>query len=162
MDIEIKRLYKLPSNLLQQFFYRVIYVPGGQPPFPFETIYKPELYKYIKNLGDKRGDIIFTATAGAEIAGIVWVRLFSSANPGCGYVSDYIPELSISIKEPYQRQGIGTRLIKYILSELEALNCPAVSINVDARNPAKAFYDSLGFEKVKEQDESEIMLKKLR
>jgi ribosomal protein S18 acetylase RimI-like enzyme len=44
----------------------------------------------------------------------------------------------------YQRMGIGTALLKTLISEAEQLEIP-VRLRVMAVNPAKSFYERLGF-----------------
>jgi hypothetical protein len=44
----------------------------------------------------------WVADAGSELAGAVWVRLFTSELKGFGYVDDRTPELSIAVKQEYR------------------------------------------------------------
>ena len=83
--------------------------------------------------------------------GAVWVRLWSAADPGYGYVGEGIPELAIALHPNYRRQGIGTALLKQLLEAAQSVYL-AVSLNVRGDNPVVRLYERLGFVKVEGSD----------
>lgn len=79
---------------------------------------------------DMDGDIIGFSTGGRERTG---------KYPG------FSGELyAIYILEEYQRQGIGKKLLKQVLEELERANHHSVLVWVLEHNPAADFYESSG------------------
>lgn len=61
----------------------------------------------------------------------------------------YTAHLHIDIMEEYQRQGIGTELIKALFAKLTELEVEGVYLICDAKNDgAKSFYQKMGFEDI--------------
>ena len=88
------------------------------------------------------------------------MRIFTSADPGYGYIDDDTPELSIAMLPEYRGQGIGTQLLTRLLSQVKSLYS-TVSLSVSSDNPAWHLYDRLGFEIVSQSGNSLIMKKDL-
>ena len=105
----------------------------------------PALTQYWKDWG-REGDlgvVAESAAAGYPVA-CAWVRLFSRAEPGYGYVGEGIPELGIGTIAAARSQGIGTRVIERLLEVCRG--CFAgVSLSVHENNPAIRLYERLGF-----------------
>lgn len=49
-------------------------------------------------------------------------------------------------------KGIGKALIDFIITELQTANARMLELNVNRNNKAKAFYEKLGFEVIREED----------
>lgn len=107
---------------------------------------RPELAKYVKGWG-RDGDMGVIALDGDRSLGAVWLRLFSSDNPGYAYLSDRIPELAIAVLPEYRNRGIGTQLLKQIIADAKQVY-PAISLSVRTDNPAYHLYQRIGFEVV--------------
>ena len=118
--------------------------------------------KYVQNWGLYAGDrgLIAVIEENQTLIGAVWLRMFKSNNPGYGYVNDYTPELSIAILPEYRSQGIGTKLLTTLFSEVKSCYS-AVSLSVSADNPALRLYRRLGFEVISQHDNSLTMKKDL-
>lgn len=77
--------------------------------------------------------------------GVVWLRYFTAADPGFGFVDASIPELCVWVAEGQRGLGLGTRLITGIFEQARAMALPAISLSVEAGNPARSLYERLGF-----------------
>jgi len=94
-----------------------------------------------------------------EIIGAVWVRLYKKSDPSYGFVDKNIPDLVISVKEEYRGNGIGTKLLKALISVVKESGFSAISISVDVKNPALRLYKRLGAKIIKQVDgENPVML----
>ncbi|NLT51657.1 MAG: GNAT family N-acetyltransferase, partial [Ignavibacteria bacterium] len=82
-------------------------------------------------------------------------------NQGYGYISDDIPELSMSVLEEYRNIGIGSELLTSLFNELRNRRIAKVSLSVDKRNKAFNFYKRNGFIISEELDYSVKMIKEL-
>ena len=51
-----------------------------------------------------------------------------------------------------QRRGLGKALINFIAEELRSSGASALELNVKRDNPARLFYEKLGFEVIREED----------
>ncbi|MFK7932381.1 MAG: GNAT family N-acetyltransferase [Saprospiraceae bacterium] len=80
------------------------------------------------------------------------IILFKKSTIGRLYVNRQLDEIrvvDISILPKFQKQGIGTFLLKNILAEGKK-TATKVVLHVEQYNPALALYERLGFEKKKE------------
>ncbi len=158
----IRSIEATDHSFLWAMLDRALYVLPGTSPLPKDVIFQPKLAKYVENWGSKEGDrgVIAILADSQTCIGAAWLRMFKSHNPGYGYVDDYTPELSIAVLPEYRGQGIGTKLLTKLFSEVK--NCyPAVSLSVSSENPALQLYRRLGFEAIAQYNDSLTMKKHL-
>lgn len=91
------------------------------------------------------GDYGWVATAGARPTGVVWVKYFPAHAPGYGFVRADVPELSVCVLPGYRRAGLGAALLEAALREARHRSLGALSLSVEAGNPARRLYERLGF-----------------
>lgn len=105
----------------------------------------PILSRYVKGWG-REGDmgVMAIAPQTEQKIGAAWVRLWSEDDRGFGFVQPEIPELAIAVLPEYRGQGVGTQLLKQLVS-IAADVYPAISLSVRANNPALRLYERLGF-----------------
>lgn len=157
MNMIIRPLSKAEYPLLEEFLYEAIYQPDGEPMLAHEIIYQPEIFLYIDGFG-QTGDRCLAAEVDGRVVGVVWVRLFSGEKRGYGTIDDITPELSISLKQGFRGRGIGSALLRAMLTLLRSEGIERVSLSVQKVNPAARLYHSLGFEIVEELHDEYIML----
>jgi ribosomal protein S18 acetylase RimI-like enzyme len=131
------------QDFLWEMLYQAIYVPDGSPPPPRDTIFRPDLARYVQGWGQP-DDVGILAMAEQKRAGAAWTRLLSGDNRGYGYVDDSIPELSIAILPEYRGMGIGAALLERLLAAARD-RYPGVSLSVTPTNPARRLYERAGF-----------------
>ena len=140
--------------VLDTFLYYAIFIPKGVAQPPFDIIYQPELQVYVKDFGEQKGDVCYVAECEGKIIGAVWVRIMKDY----GHVSDDMPSLAISLLPEYRNNGIGTALMKKMLSSLRELGYKGVSLSVQKQNYACSMYRKLGFKAIQEKNEEYIMV----
>ena len=140
--------------VLDTFLYYAIFIPKGVAQPPFDIIYQPDLQVYVKDFGERKGDVCYVAECDGKIIGAVWVRIMNDY----GHVSDEMPSLAISLLPEYRNNGIGTALMKKILSSLRELGYKGVSLSVQKQNYACSMYRKLGFKAIQEKNEEYIMV----
>lgn len=89
----------------------------------------------------ERGDHGFVASINGEPVGVVWA-LFDR---GYGFVAEEIPELVINVSAHHQGHGIGTALLKQLITHAEQQRWPGISLSVETGNPAEQLYRRHGF-----------------
>ena len=158
----IRPLTAQDEPFLWEMLYQAIYVPEGQPPPERAILAEPSIARYVAGWSHRPGDLGFAALEplARQPVGAAWLRLFSPAEPGYGFVSAEIPELSAAILPAYRGQGLGTRLLEALL-QAAAQQYSAVSLSVSSENPAARLYQKLGFETISSSASSLTMLKKL-
>jgi ribosomal protein S18 acetylase RimI-like enzyme len=126
----------------------------------------PYLAKYVRGWG-RTGDLGTIAVGdGAQPLGAAWVRLLIGAEKNYAVVADGVPELAVAVLPQYIGQGIGARLLAWLLDDARAIY-PAVVLSVRAANPARRLYERMGFATVdtvvnRVDGKSFVMLKDLQ
>jgi SAM-dependent methyltransferase/GNAT superfamily N-acetyltransferase len=149
------------EGFLWEMLYHALHVPAGQPPFPREIVKEPDIARYVAGWGQP-DDLGFLAwdDATQQPVGAIWLRRFTNANAGYGFVAEDVPELSIALLPDYRNRGIGTALLTCLLSTVEQ-RYPALTLSVSADNPALRLYQRFGFTIVAQHGTSLTMTKEL-
>ena len=153
----IREMQRAEYPLLEKFLYEAIFIPDGVEPPPKSIIYRPELQVYISEFGKSKHDIALVADVNGEIVGAVWIRIMNDY----GHIDDNTPSLAISVDKAYRNKGIGTALVKEMLSILKRRRYEQVSLSVQKANFAAEMYRKLGFQVIGENEEEYLMVKKL-
>jgi GNAT superfamily N-acetyltransferase len=118
------------------------------------------LARYTENWG-RPGDLALIAMESGHPIGAAWLRRFTSASPGYGFVDDETPELTIAVVPSRRRHGIGQELLDALLEQARAAGHRSVSLSVEHGSDAVAFYERNGFAEVGEYHGAFTMLKQL-
>lgn len=143
--------------LLDEFLYQAIFIPKGAEPPQRDIIGQPELQVYVQNFGQQSGDSCLVADVGGEPVGAVWVRIMNDY----GHIDDRTPSFAISLLPQYRGHGIGTALMRAMLSQLRENGVGQASLAVQKDNYAVKMYRKCGFEVVGENEQEYIMLCRL-
>lgn len=154
MDYTIQEIQKQEYSLLDNFLYEAIFVPEGIEPPPKTIITSPELQVYVEHFGELKDDWGLVAKVDGKIVGAVWVRIMNDY----GHIDDETPSLAISLYKEYRGFGIGTAMMKGILTLLKSHGYSRVSLSVQKANYAVKLYLKVGFEIVRENEEEYIMV----
>ncbi len=167
MSYAIRPLIPSDEPFLWEMLYQALFVPPGTEALPKGIIYQPELAKYVRDWQEDDNGFIAVLESSQISIGATWIRLFNSNNPGYGYISEEIPELSIAILSEYRDmplalssayRGVGTELLLHLFEHLKN-RYHAISLSVSLENPAVRLYQRLGFEIIAQLDNSLTMKK---
>ena len=154
MNIHIREIKSNEYNLLDDFLYKAIFILEGVEAPPREIINAPELQVYVQDFGKREGDICFVAEVEEKIVGAVWVRIMDDY----GHVEDGVPSFAISLYKEYRGLGIGTAMMKQMLTELKIRGYQKTSLAVQKTNYAVKMYKNVGFKIVDENEDEYIMV----
>jgi len=154
MEYTIREIQKQEYPLLDNFLYEAIFIPEGIEPPPKTIIASPELQVYVERFGESKDDWGLVAEVDGKIVGAVWVRSMNDY----GHIDDETPSLAISLYKKYRGFGIGTAMMKEILTLLKSHGYSRVSLSVQKANYAAKMYLKIGFEIVRENEEEYIMV----
>lgn len=157
MNINIRKIYSNEHKLLDDFLYEAIFIPEGVEAPPRDIVNSPELQVYVENFGTREGDICFVAEVEEKIVGAAWVRIMNDY----GHIEDGVPSFAISLYKDYRGRGIGTALMKQMLSELKKRGYHKTSLAVQKANYAVKMYQNVGFIIIDENEEEFIMVYEL-
>jgi ribosomal protein S18 acetylase RimI-like enzyme len=94
----------------------------------------------------------------SPIIGAAWYRLFPADAPGYGFVAPGIPELAVAVVPEFRGMGVGTALLRALISRASEVGYRGISLSVDSRNPALGLYERLGFQVVKDGESPTMLL----
>jgi GNAT superfamily N-acetyltransferase len=155
--IVIEKLRLEEKELLKFFLYEAIFIPKGVEAPPREIVEQPELRIYYEDFGTGPADHCLVARAEGRVVGAVWTRIMNDY----GHVDDETPSFAISLIPEFRGQGIGTALMREMLSLLKEHGCRQASLAVQKANYAVRMYKNVGFEIIDENDEEYIMVCRL-
>jgi ribosomal protein S18 acetylase RimI-like enzyme len=112
--------------------------------------------RYVEGWG-RPGDRSLVLVEGFQPVGAAWYRLFTSDEPGYGFVDAQTPELTIAIVPSRRGRGLGDGLLARLLEQARRDGFGAISLSVEPDNPALALYERHGFTKVGERGGAWIM-----
>ena len=141
-------------SLLEDFLYHAIFLPPDVEPLPREIIFEPNVYIYIKDFGGK-DDRGLVAEKDGKVIGAAWTRII----PAYGHIDNETPELAISVLPEFRKHGVGTMLMTHLF-ELLRREYKQTSLSVQQKNDAVRFYQRLGYEIIRKNDEEFIMIKR--
>ncbi len=153
-NFRIRQLLPGEVTMMKRFLYEAIFVPEGSDPPPEEITDSPGLQVYIRDFGKYKDDHCLAAETEGRITGMIWCRIINDY----GHVDDETPSLALSVLKEYCGIGIGTALLKEMLSLLKSLGYFRVSLSVQKENRAVTLYQKAGFHTVKETEEEYIMV----
>lgn len=156
MNISFRPIISSDEPFLWEMLYLALYVPEGRPAFPPEILQEPDIACYAQCWG-RPGDWGLVACDANTPVGAIWLRQWSGEEKGYGYVSPAVPELSIALLPEYRYKGLGSRMIKKVISMAHG-KYPGLSLSVVESSPARRLYERLGFRKVGQVLDSAVML----
>lgn len=155
MDFHVREANRRAEPFLEEMLYEAIFVAAGDPPPPRSVIDHPDLSRYVRGFGRRKGDVgLIAETPAGDLIGAAWVRRLPSDEPGYGFVDEETPELSMAVVAGWRGSGVGTALLTRLLD-----STPRCSLSVDDRNRAVSLYARFGFDVVSSNGHSLTMLR---
>lgn len=145
-------------HLLDNFLYMAKFVPKGTLPLSKDfVINDPNNNIYIKDFGTKKDDFCLVASTNDKIIGAIWARIVNDLS----HIDNFTPSICISLYKKYRKKGIGTELMKQMLSVLKNRDFKQVSLCVHKDNPAIKLYKNCDFKVFKEDGDKLMMVCKI-
>ena len=157
-DVLIRKLAADEIGLLRDFLYEAIFIPEGVDPPERDIVERPELKIYYDAFGSGPADHCLVAETGGRVIGAAWTRIMKDY----GHVDDETPSFAISLLPEYRGRGIGTQMMRVMLSLLKECGYEQASLAVQKANYAVRMYKNVGFEIIDENEEEYIMICRLK
>ncbi|MBM0225243.1 MULTISPECIES: GNAT family N-acetyltransferase [Micromonospora] len=126
-----------------------------------EILTNPELAHYVTGWMQPGDFGVIAVDLADRPVGAAWCRYLTAADPGYGYVSDDVPELTIGVVESWRNRGVGRALLRAVLYVAHDWGLQAVSLSVERANFAARLYASEGFHTVESFDDADTMVAEL-
>ena len=150
----LRTLRKEETELLKDFLYEAIFIPEGVEPPDRSIIEQPELSIYYDDFGSGNADNCIVAEDNGKVIGAVWTRIMNDY----GHVDNETPSFAISLYKEYRGEGIGTELMRKMISLLKEQGYKKASLAVQKTNYAVKMYKKVGFKIIDENSEEYIMV----
>lgn len=118
---------------------------------------RPKLWRYASGWSPPRDQGVIAEDGIGTPVGAAWWRYFPSTEPGFGFVAGDVPEVSIAVPRPWRGHGVGRRLLGELERVAAHAGVTALSLSVEASNPAVRLYRRLGYEETATIDGSHTM-----
>ena len=105
----------------------------------------PEVSKAVEDRGDRDGDAAVIATVNSIPVGAAWYRYWSDDNFINGFIDESTPVVVIGVQSNYRRQGIGGKLIEWLIDHASRHAIQQLSLSVSKDNHALGLYQQQGF-----------------
>jgi GNAT superfamily N-acetyltransferase/DNA-binding transcriptional ArsR family regulator len=150
--VVIRDLEPHEIGFLREMLYAALAWRPDVPLPPAEWVLAhPQVSVFHEDWG-RAGDTALVAELEGRLVGLVWYRLFTEAAHGEGYVDAETPELAIAVADGHRGQGIGRRLLLAAHERARADGLTRLSLSVDADNPARRLYASVGYREYEPED----------
>ncbi len=131
--------------------------PGTVVRAPAEVLGDPALAHYVSGWPGPQ-DRGVLAVVDEVAVGAAWWRFLPADDPGYGFVSSDVPEVSVGVQPAHRGQGTGTALLRALVAAAAGDGLVGLSLSVERDNPALALYRRLGFVEVGGGDGAATML----
>lgn len=145
--------------LLDHFLRLAVFVPQGEPEPDDSIVTEPGLRAYVEDFGRRAGDRGVIATRNGDTVGAAWARVFPDGTEVYGRLDDQTPVLAMAVEAGSRGNGIGTLMLRSLMSQLADDGYECLSLSVQSDNSvAVALYTSHGFEVVDQSDGELVMV----
>ena len=146
MTILLRESRRADLPFLQEMLYEAVFWrAGANRPSLQEGLAYPEVRKALADWGERDGDIAVVATVDAAPIGASWLRFWTDDNFEIGYIDETIPVLAIGVHRDYRHQGVGGRMIRWLLDYAAKHAIQRISLSVSKDNYALHLYRQQGF-----------------
>ena len=146
----------LEAMLYEAFFWST----EMERPVLAEMRVRPEFRELLADWG-RPGDVAVLAFTAGAASGAAWFRSWTPAVHSYGFVDADTPELGLAVARDFRGRGIGRQLLRALFESARERGYQRLSLSVAPANPARALYESEGFQKVGEVGTSWTMLREL-
>jgi len=109
---------------------------------------------------ERAGDTAVIALDDTILAGAAWYRFYTDNNCIRGYIDETIPVIVIAVHRNYRRQGIGEKMLAWLIEHASKRDIQKLSLMVSKDNHAIKLYRKCGFLEYADTGDSWLMLRK--
>jgi GNAT superfamily N-acetyltransferase len=162
MNIRLRESQHDDIPFLKRMLYQAVFwrASANMPSFQ-EALAYPDVSKALDNWGEKDGDMAVVAHANSVPAGAAWYRYWNDDNFIRGYIDESTPVLVVGVHRDYRRQGIGAKLIKWLVDGASQHAIQRISLMVSRDNHAVNLYKQQGFQEYADTEDSILMVRKI-
>ena len=147
---------------LRKMLYEAVFwrATVNKPSFEVGLAY-PEVSKSLADWGERNGDTAVVATLNSIPIGASWFRYWTDGNFINGYIDEITPVLVIGVHRDYRHQGIGGKMIEWLIDYASKQSIQRISLSVSKDNYAKNLYIQQGFQEYADKGDAILMVRKI-
>ena len=150
MEVHFRALTADDQDQLWHWLHLSLWDPPPAGLRPIETLQLARVRIYAEAWG-RPSDIGVVAVVDERNVGACWLRLLP-AGIGLASLDGSTPQLGIALEPGYRGRGIGRAVMRAAIAEACAMGYTRVALTVHPDNPARALYESLGFQEVERRN----------
>jgi ribosomal protein S18 acetylase RimI-like enzyme len=121
----------------------------------------PEVSKALDDWGERDGDAAVVATANSFPVGAAWYRYWTNDNFINGYIDGITPVVVIGVQSDYRHQGIGGKMIEWLIDCASKHSIQELSLSVSKDNYALNLYQQQGFLENADIGDAQLMVRSI-
>ena len=127
-----------------------------------EGLAYPDIIKELADWGERDGDTAVVATINSIPIGASWYRFWTDDNFIYGYIDEITPVLVIGVHNDYRHQGIGKKLMAWLIDHASKSAIQKISLSVSKDNIALNLYKQQGFVEYADNGDALIMVRTIK
>lgn len=162
MPIQLRKSQTSDIPFLREMLYEAVFwrARDDKPSFE-EGLAYPEVSKSLADWGKRAGDTAVVAVKHAVPVGSAWYRYWTDDNFINGYIDANIPVLVIGVHRDYRHQGIGKKMIGWLIDRGSMQGIQKISLNVSKDNYALNLYEQQGFQVYADKGDAFLMVREI-
>ena len=162
MNFVLRVSHHADIPFLREMLYEAVFwrASADKPSFEQGLAY-PEVSKALADWGERDGDVAVVATLNSSPIGAAWYRFWTDSNFIRGYVDERIPVVVIGVHRDYRHQGIGTKMLDWLIDYASKHAVQKISLSVSKDNYAMNLYVQQGFQEVTDTGDSWFMVRNI-
>ena len=147
---------------LRRMLYEAVFwrAAVNKPSFE-EGLAYPDVSNALADWGKRDGDTAVVATINSIPVGAAWYRYWTDSNFTNGYLDENTPVLAIGVYSDYRHQGIGKKMIDWLIDYASKHAIQKISLSVSKDNYAINLYKQQGFLEHIDKGDAFIMVRKI-
>jgi len=161
MNILLRESQHSDIPFLRKILYEAVFWRASVDKPCFEQGLKyPDVSKSLADWGERDGDVAVIATIDSIPVGAAWYRFWTDDNFIYGYIDEMTPVLVIGVDSDYRHQGIGGKMIAWLVEYASKHSIQKTNLSVSKDNYAINLYKQQGFVEYADKGDAVIMVRK--
>jgi len=162
MNILLRESQHSDIPFLRKMLYEAVFWrPSVNKPSFEEGLLYPDVSKSLADWGERDGDTAVVALVNSIPVGASWYRFWTDGNFINGYIDEITPVLVIGVHSDYRHQGIGKKMIEWLIDSAYKHSIQKISLSVSKDNYAINLYRQQGFLEYADKGDAFIMVRKI-
>ena len=160
VEVLLRESQQSDLTFLREMLYEAVFwrASNDKPSFE-EGLAYPDVSKILENWGERDGDAAVIAAIHSIPVGAAWYRFWNDSDNMRGYIDENIPVAVIGVHRDYRHQGIGKKMMKWLIDFASDHSINKISLSVSKDNYALNLYRQHGFTEYEDKGDWFVMVR---